>query len=109
MPACIVVRSHVNGPVEEKIVNKLLALNPTTLKVFNDSHKHSHHRSMQEADNTVESHFRIEIVSEEFKGKGLPNRHRIIYKLLDDEIKIDKVHALQLKTKTQEEVERASA
>ncbi|WEJ96903.1 hypothetical protein PSN45_004448 [Yamadazyma tenuis] len=93
MPACIVVRSHVNGPVEEKIVNKLLALNPTTLKVFNDSHKHSHHRSMQEADNTVESHFRIEIVSEEFKGKGLPNRHRIIYKLLDDEIKIDKYTA----------------
>lgn len=103
-----IITSSVNGPVEGKIVKKLLTLNPTSVKIFNDSHKHSHHRSMQDADNTVESHFRIEIISDEFKGKGLPARHRMIYKLLDDEINIDKVHALQLKTKTVEEISKST-
>ncbi len=34
----------------------------------------------------------------------MPTRHRMIYSLLADEINIDKVHALLMKTKTPQEV-----
>lgn len=101
-----VTYSSVNGPVEQKIVKKLLTLNPEYIKIFNDSSKHSHHEGMVGASNVKESHFRIEIVSPEFAGKTLPNRHRVIYNLLQEEINVDKVHALQLKTKTPEEIKK---
>lgn len=42
---------------------------------------------------------RVEIVSKEFEGKRLVQRHQMIYKLLDDEIKAG-VHALSMETKT---------
>lgn len=99
-----ITKSPVNGPVENKILGKLLSLNPTRLTIFNDSHKHSHHKSMEDAENTAESHFRLEVISEEFEGKAQPARHRMIYSLLKEEIEVDKVHALQLKTKTPIEV-----
>jgi BolA protein len=46
---------------------------------------------------------RVTVVSEDFKGKTLMQRHRIIYGLLADEI-AQGVHALTLRTKTQEEI-----
>lgn len=101
-----IIPSSINGPVEQKIIKKLLTLNPESVKVFNDSSKHSHHEGMIGASNVKESHFRIEIISPEFSGKTLPNRHRLIYNLLQEEINIDKVHALQLKTKTPEEIKK---
>lgn len=101
-----VIPSSINGPVEQKIIKKLLTLNPESVKVFNDSSKHSHHEGMVGASNVKESHFRIEIVSPDFTGKTLPNRHRMIYNLLEQEINVDKVHALQLKTKTPEEINK---
>lgn len=99
-----ITKSPVSGPVENKILVKLLSLSPTRVSIFNDSHKHSHHKSMEDAENTAESHFRLEIISEEFEGKAQPARHRMIYSLLKEEIEVDKVHALQLKTKTPVEV-----
>jgi stress-induced morphogen len=45
---------------------------------------------------------RVEIVSQEFEGKRLVQRHQIMYKLLDDEIKAG-VHALSMDTKTPKE------
>lgn len=99
-----IIRSSVAGPIEDKIVNKLMVLNPSYLKIRNDSHKHSHHQGMVGRDNKQESHFNVEIVSDEFTGKGLPARHRLIYKLLDEQFEHDGLHALQLKTKTAQEV-----
>lgn len=46
------------------------------------------------------------VVSEAFKGKSLMQRHRLIYGLLDDELKNQGLHALTLKTKTQAELEK---
>lgn len=82
-----VVRSSENtGPIEELIIAKISAsLAPKRLVVTNDSHKHRHHRSMQDAENVQELHFRLEVVSDSFVGKNMPARHRLIYKLLDDE------------------------
>ena len=44
-------------------------------------------------------------MSDEFAGRGKVQRHRIIYKLLKDEID-GGVHALALKTKTPQEADR---
>ncbi|CAH6721103.1 bolA-like protein 1 [[Candida] jaroonii] len=97
-----VINSSVNGPMEKVIVDKLTALKPTSITVHNDSHKHSHHKGMENAENKVESHFRIEIISDEFKGLNMPSRHRSVFKLLDHEFKTG-LHSLVLKTKTPEE------
>lgn len=43
-------------------------MEPVHLAIFNDSHKHAHHKPM--AGNTnPETHFRLEIVSNYFEGK----------------------------------------
>lgn len=103
-----ILRSSENtGPIEELIVNKICTnLRPSYLKIANDSHKHSHHKPMQLASNVRESHFRIEVVSDEFVGKNMPSRHRMIYQLLDDEFQNQGLHALQMKTRTQEEADK---
>lgn len=57
------------------------------------------------ADNTSEeTHFRVVITSEAFKSKMQPARHRMVYKLVDEEMKKEGgIHALQLRTRTPEE------
>jgi stress-induced morphogen len=51
----------------------------------------------------------VNIVSEEFKTKMQPARHRMIYTLLSDELKQEGgIHALQLRTKTPEEEAKQS-
>lgn len=108
--ACEIFRSGPNaGPVEELIILKIVgSVDPTLVQVNNDSHKHSHHIAMKEASNVLESHFRVKIVSDEFKNKGLPERHRIIYRLLTEEFSLMGLHALQLKTMTIEESNKIS-
>ncbi|KAI5962279.1 uvi31 [Candida pseudojiufengensis] len=95
------------GPIESSINSKLTTtFKPTFLEVRNDSHKHSHHSAMKGATNTAESHFFIKMQSEEFNDKNLPNRHRLVYGLLDDEFKNKGLHALQMKLKgTNEKLE----
>lgn len=102
----IVRSSETPGPVEELIIAKVSTLNPTSIVVANDSHKHRHHKSMQQAENVQELHFRLEVVSDLFVGKPMPARHRLIYKLLDDELQNKGLHALQMVTKTVAEAEK---
>jgi BolA protein len=45
---------------------------------------------------------RVHIVSKEFEGKRLVQRHQMMYRLLDEEIKAG-VHALSMDTKTPKE------
>jgi stress-induced morphogen len=82
------------------------ALQPANLTIHNDSHLHSHHSAMR-GNTSSETHFRLEIVSDAFRGKMQAARHRMVYQLLGEEMKKDGgIHALQLKTKTVEEDER---
>lgn len=54
-----------------------------------------------------ETHFRVVITSEAFKGKMQPARHRMVYGLLKEEMsKEGGIHALQLRTRTEEEEKR---
>lgn len=46
---------------------------------------------------------RVEVASSEFAGKPLLQRHRMVYSLLDCELKEQGVHAIALKTHTEEE------
>ena len=51
-----------------------------------------------------ETHFRLVIVSDAFKAKPQPARHRMIYALLKEELAAEGgIHALQLRTQTIQE------
>ncbi|CAN6619733.1 bolA-like protein 1 [Trichomonascus vanleenenianus] len=99
-----------NTPIEDILRSKISdGLKPTLLEVYNDSYKHRHHQAMRGATNTVESHFRLVIVSDAFEGKNQPARHRMVYHLCQEEMsKENGVHALQLETKTPKEWEKKS-
>jgi BolA-like protein 1 len=82
------------------------ALQPVVLEIRNDSHKHSHHQAMV-GSTSRETHFALNIVSDAFKSKMQPARHRMVYALLKDELERDGgIHALQLRTKTPQEEEK---
>ncbi|MCO6428950.1 BolA family transcriptional regulator [Nitrosomonas communis] len=81
--------------IKNIIEAKLQSLQPQFLEVINESHKH----------NVVagsESHFKVTIVSDEFNGKMLLARHRMINSILADEL-AHSIHALFLHTMTTEE------
>lgn len=46
-------------------------------------------------------HFEAVIVSKAFEGKGMLQQHRLVYQVLGD--KMDKIHALSMKTLTPEQ------
>lgn len=95
----------VGGPFTASIIQKINDnFHPSRFAIYNDSHKHAHHASMRGSTNTIESHFRLEIVSDNFQGKSQPIRHRLVYALLKEEMEAPNgVHALQLQTKTSAE------
>ncbi|KAH6620242.1 bola-like protein-domain-containing protein [Boeremia exigua] len=81
------------------------ALKPGTFEIYNDSHKHSHHKAMQGVTSR-ETHFRLIITSSAFQGKPQLARHRMVNSLMKDEIAQEGgIHALQLTTRTPEEEE----
>ncbi|AMD20555.1 HDL189Cp [Eremothecium sinecaudum] len=97
--------SSASGPIANLITSKIKERFPdsTHFKLFNDSHKHAHHAGIAGSSNKTESHFRLELVSDEFKGMPLVKRHRLVYSLLDEIISNHGVHALQLTTRTTSE------
>ncbi|KAI8091333.1 bola-like protein-domain-containing protein [Gilbertella persicaria] len=94
------------GPIQLSIESKITdALHPTILETVNESHLHAHHAAMK-GNTNKETHFKVTVISDEFKGKSLMQRHRLIYNLLNDELQNKGLHALTLKTKTQAELEQ---
>lgn len=82
--------------VEDDIKIKLQdALHPQWLDVINESHQHN-------VPPGSESHFKVVIVSDAFKDKMLVARHRMINKILAEELQAV-IHALALHTLTPEE------
>jgi len=81
---------------QETITQKLTqAFSPEHLEVINESHMHN-------VPEGSESHFKVVLVSDAFKGKLPVARHRMVNKILEDELN-GKIHALALHTKTMEE------
>jgi len=82
--------------VEQNITQKLSeALSPAYLSVENESHMHN-------VAPGSESHFKVIVASEQFVGKSLVDRHRMINRILAEELS-GPVHALALHTLSEEE------
>jgi BolA family transcriptional regulator, general stress-responsive regulator len=81
------------GPIGLKIENKLKsAFQPTLLNVIDESNQHFGHAGYNPSG---ESHFRVEIMADMFKGKSRIDQHRMINATLADELK-SRVHALAI-------------
>lgn len=74
---------------------------PVELELEDISHQHAGHAGVR--GGVGETHFNLKIVSKEFQGKSLVKRHRIVYDLLQDELKSG-LHALSIVAKTPSEV-----
>ena len=89
-----------SGRVQAAIRQKLSeALAPSRLDIVDDSARHAGHAGARPEG---ESHFIVEIASERFAGLSRVARQRLVYSVLEDELRTD-VHALALKTVTPEE------
>jgi len=81
-------------PVKHAITNKLReAFTPESLDVVDESHLHEGHSGHRPGG---ETHFRVYIVSDAFKGKSRIERHRMINMALAAEL-AGSVHALAIK------------
>jgi stress-induced morphogen len=54
-------------------------------------------------------HFMIRVVSKDFKGKSLLDRHRMIYQALSEPMSDGRIHALEIQAQTQEEASETAA
>ena len=82
--------------IKEKLYKEF---NPAFLEVVNESFKHA-------VPKDSETHFKIIIVSNDFKGIPVVSIHRKIYSMFNDEMgekKDNKLHALSIVTKTEDE------
>ena len=78
---------------QDLITEKLRkAFAPESLHVEDESHRHEGHPGYRPGG---ESHFRLYIVSEAFRGKSRLERHRMINAALANELK-GRVHALAI-------------
>ena len=83
------ITNSMQSQLELKLQNQF---KPTLLNIINESNKHN-------VPKGSESHFKVLIVSNEFEGKSLIERHRMVNKALADELKTS-VHALSIQAVT---------
>jgi len=76
---------------------KLAFLQPLQLEITDDSHHHAGHAG---ADNG--GHFSLLIKSDQFVGKNLVQRHRMVYDALGDLMQTQ-IHALSIRALTPNE------
>ena len=83
------------GPVGQTISAKLRqSFAPAALEVIDESHQHAGHSGSRPDG---ESHFRIKISAEAFRGKSRVDQHRMINAALAEELK-QRVHALAIQS-----------
>lgn len=80
-------------PVQDVITRKLTeAFAPESLQVLDESHRHEGHAGHRPGG---ETHFRVHIVANAFRGKSRIERHRMINACLSGEL-AGGVHALAI-------------
>ena len=82
----------IQKQIELKLQQGIHALH---LDVENESHNHN-------VPAGSESHFKVVLVSSDFDGKALLARHRMVNKILEEELQ-GQIHALALHTYTEAE------
>ena len=82
----------------ETLIREKLTKNfsPLQLEIVNESQLHHGHAG---SPNSGESHFRVKITSAQFIGKSRIERHRMINKVLEDELS-GPIHALAISAET---------
>jgi stress-induced morphogen len=83
---------QIGRRIEQKLAERLT---PSVLEVVNESGMHSVPRDS-------ETHFKVVVVSDAFQGKSLIERHRLVYQVLDEEMR-GGVHALAITSRTPDE------
>ena len=84
------------GPVSQSIHGKLSAkFSPLHLEIINESYMHNVPRGS-------ETHFKVLVVSEQFRDTKLIARHRMVNESLSEELQSG-VHALSIVAKTPEQ------
>lgn len=79
--------------MEDQIGEKLIrAFAPESMRIVDESERHRGHAGWREGG---ETHFRIYIVAQAFKGKSRLERHRMVNEALADEMAA-KIHALAI-------------
>ena len=77
--------------MKEKIRIKLAILEPSILEITDVSSQHKGHSGWRDGG---ETHFEIVIASKRFDDLSRVERHKLIYKVLEKEMKV--IHALQI-------------
>jgi BolA protein len=71
------------------------AFAPVALEVVDESDRHKGHAGARPEG---ETHFRVRITADAFRGKGRLEAHRMVYEALADEIRAG-IHALAIEAK----------
>lgn len=85
---------NIQNSIEEKLTEHF---EPAFLEVINESSQHN-------VPIGSETHFKVVLVSPQFKGKRLLSRHRAVNSVLKEEIE-NHIHAMALHTYTGQEWE----
>jgi BolA family transcriptional regulator, general stress-responsive regulator len=88
----------VENPRLALIRAALAPLQPVSLAVIDESHKHAGHAGARDG----RGHFSVEIVSEAFSGLAPLARHRRVYDAVGSLMQTD-IHALSIKARTPSE------
>lgn len=92
------------NPKERKneIIRRLRdAFKPESLGVDDESYLHAGHEGAKDG----RGHFRVLIIAEAFEGKAMIERHRMIYRVLDEMMRLD-IHALAIDAWSPGELDR---
>ena len=92
------------NPLERKkeITRRLQeAFAPETLGAEDESYLHEGHEGAKDG----RGHFRVLIITEAFEGKSMIERHRMIYRELDEMMRLD-IHALAIDAWSPDELDR---
>jgi BolA protein len=77
---------------------RLAALEPLSLDIVDDSHRHAGHAGAREG-----GHYQVAIVAAAFAGKGTMARHRLVYEAVGDLMR-GRIHALVIHARAPDEV-----
>jgi BolA family transcriptional regulator, general stress-responsive regulator len=97
------MRAQSDMAASDRIKAKLqAALTPDFVEIVDESHKHAGHAHAVQrpgtAGTTGETHFRVKVIAETFRGKSRIDRHRAIHQLLETEFE-GGLHALAIEAK----------
>ncbi len=88
---------------EQRILEKMKVLKPVEILLQNDSQKHANHvQHLGPEGFTGETHYKLQIISEQFIGKSRIDRQRMVMDLLKGEF-VSGLHALEIKAKAPNE------